>query len=135
MKVKDGDCQCTMQDYSQNYDNQSSYRRKNYDNQSTNRRKSLQNLKMDRIAELGPVVQSIVSLTSSLRGHLIKCFRTLQPNTLIFFVEKMREAFAMQKLPTFFQQEIWHFSDINVCNFNKKLANDVVSFEQLGPEI
>ena len=28
-------------------------------------------------AELGPVVQSIVSLTSSLRGQLVKCFTTL----------------------------------------------------------
>ena len=51
----------------------------------------------------GPVVQSIVSLTSSLRGQLVKCFTTLLPNILIFFVEKMREAFAMQKLLTFFQ--------------------------------
>ena len=54
----------------------------------------------------GPVVQSIVSLTSSLRGQLVKCFMTLLPNTLIFFVEKMREAFALQKLLTFFQQKI-----------------------------
>ena len=54
----------------------------------------------------GPVVQSIVSLTSSLRGQLIKCFTTLQPNTLIFFVETMREAFARQKLITFFQPKI-----------------------------
>ena len=47
----------------------------------------------------GPVVQSIscqsiVSLMSSLRGQLVKCFRTLQPNTLKFFVETMREASA-----------------------------------------
>ena len=28
-------------------------------------------------ADLGPVVQSIVSLTSSLRGQLVKCFTTL----------------------------------------------------------
>ena len=27
--------------------------------------------------DLGPVVQSIVSLTSSLRGQLVKCFMTL----------------------------------------------------------
>ena len=53
-----------------------------------------------------PVVQSIVSLTSSLRGQLVKCFTTLQPNTLKFFVEKMREAFALQKLLTIFQQKI-----------------------------
>ena len=55
---------------------------------------------------LGSVVQSIVSLTSSLRGQLMKYFTTLQPNTLIFFVEKMREAFAVQKLLTSFQQKI-----------------------------
>ena len=54
----------------------------------------------------GPVVQSIISLTSSLRGQFIKCFTTLLPNKLIFFVEKMREAFALQKLLTFFQQKI-----------------------------
>ena len=54
----------------------------------------------------GPVVQSIVSLTSSLRGQLVKCFMTLSSNTLIFSVEKMREAFALQKLLTFFRQKI-----------------------------
>ena len=58
------------------------------------------------IKVLGPVVQSIVSLTSSLRGQLFKCFTTFLPNTLIFFVEKLREAFALQKLLTFFQQKI-----------------------------
>ena len=30
-----------------------------------------------QLADLGPVVQSIVSLKSSLRGQLVKCFRTL----------------------------------------------------------
>ena len=54
----------------------------------------------------GSVVQSIVSLTNSLRGQFVKCFTTLVPNTLKFFVEKMREAFALQKLLTFFQQKI-----------------------------
>ena len=39
---------------------------------------------------LGPVVQSIVNLTSSLRGQLVKCFTTLKPNTLIFLVERKR---------------------------------------------
>ena len=58
------------------------------------------------LGALGPVVQSILSLTNSLRGQLVKCFMTLKPNTLIFFVEKMREAFALQKLLTFFQPKI-----------------------------
>ena len=56
---------------------------------------------------LGPVVQSIVSLTSSLRGQLLKSFFsnfiTKYPD---IFVEKMREAFALQKLLTFVQQKI-----------------------------
>ena len=54
----------------------------------------------------GPVVQSIVSLTSSLRGQLDKYFTTLLLNTLKFFVEKMRKAFALQKILTHFQQKI-----------------------------
>ena len=56
--------------------------------------------------DLDPVVQSIVSLTSSLRGQLVKCFMTLLQNTMIFLLKKMREAFAMQKLLTFLQQKI-----------------------------
>ena len=39
-------------------------------------------------AEMGPVVQNIVSLTSSLRGQLVKCFTTSLPNTLIFLLRK-----------------------------------------------
>ena len=47
----------------------------------------------------------------------------------------MREAFAMQKLLTFFQQKYWCISDINIRNFNETLTNDVVSFEQPGPDV
>ena len=54
---------------------------------------------------LDPIVQSIVSLTSSLRGQLVKSFTTLLSNTLNSFVEKMREAFA-QSCSTFCQQQI-----------------------------
>ena len=37
---------------------------------------------------LGPVVQSIVSLTSSLRGQVVKSFTILLPSTLIFLLKK-----------------------------------------------
>ena len=37
----------------------------------------------------GPVVQSIVSLTTSLRGHLVKYIPTTLSNRLLFFVGKM----------------------------------------------
>ena len=45
---------------------------------------------------------------------MVKCFMTLLPNTLIFFVEKMREAFALQKLLTFLQQKILANLNINL---------------------
>ena len=56
---------------------------------------------------LGPVIQSIVSLTTSLRGQLVKYFTTSEPNTLKFFVEKVTEAFALhvfqQRIITYFR--------------------------------
>ena len=55
-------------------------------------------------AHLGPVVQSIVSLTSSLGGQLVRCFTTLLPNTMIFFVDKMGKSFL-------------HFFDKNIGIF------------------
>ena len=45
----------------------------------------------------------------------------------------MREAFAVQKLLTFFQQKILRISDIKVWNFNETFTNVIVSFEQPGP--
>ena len=53
---------------------------------------------------LGLVVQSITSLTSLLRGQLVKCFTTLLLKTLIFFVENIREA-----------SHIFSTKKINVC--------------------
>ena len=47
----------------------------------------------------------------------------------------MREAFAVQKLLTFFQQKYWCISDIKVWNINETLINDVVSFEQPSPDV
>ena len=48
---------------------------------------------------------------------------------MIFFVEKMREAFALQKLLTFFQQKLLAYFIINGCDFNETLTNDVVSLK------
>ena len=45
----------------------------------------------------------------------------------------MREAFAVQKFLTIFQQKYWRISDMNILNFNDTLTNDIVSFEQPGP--
>ena len=73
------------------------------------------------LEQQGPVVQSIVSLTSLLRGQLVKCFTTLLPNTLIFFDEKMREVFALQKLLTFFSaKNIGIFEKLTSENLTKR---------------
>ena len=42
-----------------------------------------------KMCDLGPVVQSIVSLTTSLRRQLVKYMLTILSNTLLFFVGKM----------------------------------------------
>ena len=53
----------------------------------------------------GPVVQSVVSLMSSLRVISLTVLVDSIYNILIFFAEKMSVAFALQKLLTFFQQK------------------------------
>ena len=82
---------------------------------------------------LGPVVQSVVSLTSSLRVISLTVLADSIHDILIFFAEKMWVAFALQKLLTFFSKKFQHICVILDINFNESLTNDVVSFEQLGP--
>ena len=90
----------------------------------------------------GPVVQSIVSLTksvvsltSSLGVISLTVLADSIYNILIFFPEKKWVAFALQKLLTFIQQIISAYLRITHVNFNESLTNDIVSFEQLGPDI
>ena len=66
---------------------------------------------------LGPVVQSVVSLTSSLKVISLTVLADSIYNILIFFAEKMWVAFALQKLLTFFQQKISEYLRITRCKF------------------
>ena len=52
---------------------------------------------------------------------------TTQANTLLFFVDKMWESFAMQRILTFFQQKI------TLHVFVILPFNDIIDFEQLAP--
>ena len=83
--------------------------------------------------DLGPVVQSIVSLTSSLRVISLTVLADSIHNILKFFAEKMWVAFALQKLLTFFSKKFQRICVSLDVNFNESLTNDVVSFEKLGP--
>ena len=67
--------------------------------------------------DLGPVVQSVISLMSSLRVILLTVLADSIYNILIFFAEKMWVAFALQKLLTFFQQKISAYLPITRCKF------------------
>ena len=67
--------------------------------------------------DLGPVIQSVASLTSSLRVISLTVLADLIYNILIFLAEKMWVAFALQKLLTFFQQKISAYLRITRCKF------------------
>ena len=70
-----------------------------------------------RIISQGPVVQSVVSLTSWLRVISLTVLADSVYNIIIFFAEKMWVAFAMQKLLTFFQQKISAYTRITWSKF------------------
>ena len=65
----------------------------------------------------GPVVQSVVSLTSSLRVISLTVLVDSIYNILIFFAEKMWVAFALQKLLIIFLQKISACLRITWCKF------------------
>ena len=75
----------------------------------------------------GPVVQSVISLTSSLRVISLTVLVESIYNILIFFAENMHCT------QFFFSKKLQHFCVSLDVNFNESLTNDVVSFEQLGP--
>ena len=82
---------------------------------------------------LGPVVQSVVNLTSSLKVISLAVLADSIYNILIFFFcWKNVSSFALQKLLTFFSKKIQHICVSLDVNFNESIANDVDSFEQLG---
>ena len=78
---------------------------------------------------LGPVVQSVVSLTSSLRVISLTVLADSIYNILIFFAEKMH----CKSYSHFFSKKFQHICVLLDVNFNESLTNEVVSFEQLGP--
>ena len=73
---------------------------------------------------LGSVVQSVVSLTSSLRVISLTVLADSIYNILIFFAEKIVSSKTFQ-----------HICVSLDINFNESLTNDIVSFEQLGPGV
>ena len=84
--------------------------------------------------DLGSAVQSMVSLTSSLRVISLTVLEDSIYNILIFFAEKNVSSFC-KSYSHFFSKKFQHICVSLHVNFNKSLTNDIVSFEQLGPVI
>ena len=80
---------------------------------------------------LGPVVQSVVSLTSLLRVISLTVLADSIYNILIFFVEKMH----CKSYSHFCSKKFQHICVLLDVNFNESLTNDIFSFEQLGPDV
>ena len=90
---------------------------------------------------LGPLVQSIVCLMSSLRVISLTVLADSIYNILIFFAEKNVSSFCTAKAlhcksdSHFFGKKFQNICVSLDVNFNESLTNDVVSFEQLGHDV
>ena len=91
----------------------------------TRKKKRLRGLKGNQ----GPVVQSVVSLTSSLRVISLTVLEDSIYNILIFIAEKN------VSYSHFFNKKFQHICVSLNVNVNESLTNDIFSFEQLGPDV
>ena len=73
-----------------------------------------------KIRSLGPVVQSIVSLTMSLRRHFVKYMPTKLSNTLLFFVEKCENLLHCKRFSHFFNKNNSVFVIFRFVNLTKR---------------
>ena len=80
----------------------------------------------------GPVVQSIVSLTSLLVVKMWTVLVSTISNSKVFLLKKMWVAFKATHI--YFSKNIRVYAIFNDQGFNDTLANNILSFEQLGPD-
>ena len=84
---------------------------------------------------LGPVIQSIVSLTSSLVVKMITVLVRTISNSQVFLLKKNVSSFCTCKSYShLFSKNISVYAIFNDQSFNNMLTNVFVSFEQLGPD-
>ena len=83
---------------------------------------------------LGPVVQSVISLTSSLVVKMLTVLVSAISNSQVFLLENVSSFCKCKSYPHFFSKNINVYAIFNDQSFNDTLTNDIVSFEQLGPD-
>ena len=82
---------------------------------------------------LGTVVQSIVSLTSSLLVKMLTVPVNTISNSQVFLLKNVSSFCKCKSYSHFFSKNISVFAILNDQSFNDTLNNDIISFEQLGP--
>ena len=87
-----------------------------------------------RVDRPGPSCSKRRYLNKLVKGHFVNCFSGFNIQYSDIFCWKMWVAVALQKLLTFFSKKFQHICVSLDVNFNESLTNDVVSFEQLGPD-
>ena len=84
---------------------------------------------------LGSVVQSIVSLTDTFVVKMLATLVSAIPNSQIFCWKKMWVVSLNAKAThIFFSKSINVYANVNDQSVDDTLINDIVSFEQLGPD-
>ena len=82
-----------------------------------------------------PVVQSVVSLTSSLVVKMLTALVSTVSNSQLFFWKNVSSLCKRKSYSHFFSKNISVYAIINDQSFNDTSTNDSVSFEQLGLDL
>ena len=82
----------------------------------------------------GLVVQSDVSLTSSLVVRMLTVLVSTISNSQVFLLKNMSSFCKCKSYEHFFSKNFSIYAVFNDQSFNDTLTNDIVSIEQLGPD-
>ena len=91
--------------------------------------------KLAHLRSLGPVVQSIVSLTSSLVVKMLTVLVSTISNSQYFCCKNVSSFCKCKSYSHFFSKNISIYALFNDQSFNDTLTNGIISFEQLGPDL
>ena len=84
-----------------------------------------------KLVTSSPVVQSIVSVTSSLVVKMLTVLVSTLPNSQVFLLKKWEQ--LLQICSHFFSKNIRVYATFIDQSFKDTLTNDIIRFEQLGP--
>ena len=86
-------------------------------------------------SDQGPVVQSIVSLKSSLVVKMLTVLVSTISNSQVFLLKNVSSFCKCKSYSHFFSKNISVYAIFDDQRFNNILTNDIVCFEQLGPDV